>query len=229
MTCATRGREEDVKGSLELSTRTAGTMRPDRVDGDEHVAGVRNLTQVEAAERARLLEVTAYDISLDLTDGGGVPGRAHVPVGHRGPVHAAPSRAPAPSSRSPPSRCARPRSTAPPVDISGWRAEQRPGPARPGRRQRAGRRRRLRVLRHRPGPAPHGRPGRQGGLPLQPVRDRRRPARVRLLRPARPQGGFTWHVTVPSALAGRSRTCRSTRRGAPPRRARPSTSSGRRG
>jgi aminopeptidase N len=30
------------------------------------VAGVRNLTQVEAAERARLLEVTGYDIDLDL-------------------------------------------------------------------------------------------------------------------------------------------------------------------
>jgi len=38
------------------------------------VAGVRNLTQVEAAERARLLEVTGYDITLDLTDGSGNPG-----------------------------------------------------------------------------------------------------------------------------------------------------------
>jgi aminopeptidase N len=38
------------------------------------VAGVRNLTQVEAAERARLLEVTGYDIALDLTDGAGNPG-----------------------------------------------------------------------------------------------------------------------------------------------------------
>jgi aminopeptidase N len=38
------------------------------------VAGVRNLTQVEAAERARLLEVTGYDIVLDLTDGSGNPG-----------------------------------------------------------------------------------------------------------------------------------------------------------
>jgi aminopeptidase N len=27
------------------------------------VAGVRNLTQVEAAERARLLDVTGYDIA----------------------------------------------------------------------------------------------------------------------------------------------------------------------
>jgi aminopeptidase N len=38
------------------------------------VAGVRNLTQVEAADRARLLEVTGYDIALDLTDGHGNPG-----------------------------------------------------------------------------------------------------------------------------------------------------------
>ncbi|MEU8814589.1 aminopeptidase N [Actinoplanes sp. NPDC048796] len=38
------------------------------------MAGVRNLTQVEAAERARLLEVTGYDITLDLTDGHGNPG-----------------------------------------------------------------------------------------------------------------------------------------------------------
>src|SRR3954453_23437931 len=41
-----------------------------------NVAGVRNLTQVEAAERARLLEVTGYDIALDLTDGSGNPGEA---------------------------------------------------------------------------------------------------------------------------------------------------------
>ena len=38
------------------------------------MAGVRNLTQVEAADRARLLEVTGYDITLDLTDGYGNPG-----------------------------------------------------------------------------------------------------------------------------------------------------------
>ncbi|MFF5290864.1 aminopeptidase N [Paractinoplanes globisporus] len=38
------------------------------------MAGVRNLTQVEAADRARLLEVTGYDITLDLTDGHGNPG-----------------------------------------------------------------------------------------------------------------------------------------------------------
>ncbi|SNT41781.1 aminopeptidase N [Asanoa hainanensis] len=34
------------------------------------MAGVRNLTQAEAAERARLLDVTSYDISLDLASAG---------------------------------------------------------------------------------------------------------------------------------------------------------------
>jgi len=38
------------------------------------VAGVRNLRQVEAAERARLLDVRSYDIAVDLTDGTGGPG-----------------------------------------------------------------------------------------------------------------------------------------------------------
>ncbi|MEV6632266.1 aminopeptidase N [Actinoplanes sp. NPDC051470] len=38
------------------------------------MAGVRNLTQVEAAERARLLTVDGYEITLDLTDGSGNPG-----------------------------------------------------------------------------------------------------------------------------------------------------------
>jgi aminopeptidase N len=37
------------------------------------VAGVRNLRQVEAVDRARLLDVTAYDVRLDLTDGTGNP------------------------------------------------------------------------------------------------------------------------------------------------------------
>ncbi|TDB99652.1 aminopeptidase N [Micromonospora fluostatini] len=36
-------------------------------DGDTSVPGVRNLTQVEATERARLLDVTGYDIRLDLS------------------------------------------------------------------------------------------------------------------------------------------------------------------
>jgi aminopeptidase N len=40
------------------------------------VAGVRNLTQAEAIERARLLDLGGYDITLDLTDGTGGPGDA---------------------------------------------------------------------------------------------------------------------------------------------------------
>jgi aminopeptidase N len=44
------------------------------VDGDDEVAGVRNLTHAEAQERADLLDVAGYDITLDLTDGTGGPG-----------------------------------------------------------------------------------------------------------------------------------------------------------
>src|SRR4029079_5617572 len=56
---------------------TEGLLNEERAISPEEttpVAGVRNLTQVEAAERARLLDVTSYDISLDLTDGTGGPG-----------------------------------------------------------------------------------------------------------------------------------------------------------
>ncbi len=38
------------------------------------MAGTRNLTQVEAIERARLLDVQGYDIAIDFTDGLGNPG-----------------------------------------------------------------------------------------------------------------------------------------------------------
>jgi len=38
------------------------------------VTGTRNLAQSEARERATLLDVTSYDIALDLTDGSGNPG-----------------------------------------------------------------------------------------------------------------------------------------------------------
>jgi aminopeptidase N len=37
-------------------------------------SGTRNLTRADAAERARLLQVSAYDVALDLTDGAGDPG-----------------------------------------------------------------------------------------------------------------------------------------------------------
>jgi aminopeptidase N len=43
---------------------------------ENHVPGVRNLTQVEATERARLLDVVGYDISLDLSAAGNAAGNA---------------------------------------------------------------------------------------------------------------------------------------------------------
>src|SRR5262245_47820167 len=59
---------------MEDSKQCRRRGRPAPHEGDEHVAGVRNLRQVEAVERARLLDVTAYDVQLDLTDGAGHPG-----------------------------------------------------------------------------------------------------------------------------------------------------------
>ena len=176
-----------------------------------NVAGVRNLTQVEAAERARLLDVTGVRHH---------PGphrrRRRARRGHASGrstevrVHLHRARRRARSSRSPP--------TAIRVGDAQRRAgrhlrlvgREGPDPDRAGRRQHAGGRRRLPLLRHRPGPAPQRRPGRQGGLPLQPVRDRRRPAGLRLLRPARPQGRL--HLARHRARrTGRSSpTCRSS-------------------
>ena len=88
------------------------------------MAGVRNLTQVEAAERARLLEVTGYDIALDLTDGHGNPGDGTFRSTTVGSPSAAPSRGPRRSSRPPPPRCARPRSTACRSTWPGFSAEK---------------------------------------------------------------------------------------------------------
>ena len=75
----------------------------------------------------------------------------------------------------------------------------------------------MRLLQHRRGPAPVRRPGRRRGLPLHPVRDGRRPAGLRLLRPARPQGRLHastsrrpthWQVVsntpTPAPVAGRA-------------------------
>src|SRR2546428_14088633 len=38
------------------------------------VTGIHNLAQTEAVKRASLLDVTSYDVALDLTDGSGNPG-----------------------------------------------------------------------------------------------------------------------------------------------------------
>ena len=87
------------------------------------MAGVRNLTQVEAAERARLLDVTGYDISLDLTDGTG--GRASGTFRSTTEVR---FRCAEPGATTfievAAERCAPRRSTAPPVDLAGWSAEK---------------------------------------------------------------------------------------------------------
>jgi aminopeptidase N len=43
------------------------------------VTGIHNLAQAEAVDRAKLLDVTSYDIALDLTDGSGNPGAGSFP------------------------------------------------------------------------------------------------------------------------------------------------------
>lgn len=43
------------------------------------VTGIHNLAQAEAVDRAALLDVTSYDIALDLTDGSGNPGSGSFP------------------------------------------------------------------------------------------------------------------------------------------------------
>ena len=70
-------------------------------------------------------------------------------------------------------------------------------------RQRARRRRRPALHEHRRGTAPLRRSARRRGVPLLAVRDRRRQARVRLLRPARPEGHI--HASArPCPTTGRS-------------------------
>ncbi len=87
------------------------------------MAGVRNLTQIEAAERARILDVTAYDITLDLTDGTGGPGEATFRSTTRGRRSPAPSRAPPRSSRRPWRRIRSATLNGKPLDTAGWTAE----------------------------------------------------------------------------------------------------------
>ena len=88
--------------------------------------------------------------------------------------------------------CTRSRSTAPsstPRVTDGVRI-QLDGLAR---RERAHRRRRLRLHEHRRGPAPLRRPGRRRGVPLLAVRGARQPPRVRRVRAARPEGDVPVH------------------------------------
>ncbi len=150
-----------------------------------------NLTRDEAAQRAQLLDVGAYDVTLDLTTGdktfrtttvvrftARTPGAStfvdliadavHEVVlnGRSLPVHEVVS-----TGR---------------IALDDLAA-----------RERAARRRRRHLHAHRRGPAPVRRPGRRRGLPLQPVRGGRRAPGVRVLRPARPQGAFAFTVTAP--------------------------------
>ena len=176
-----------------------------------------NLTRDEARLRAGLLAVEGYVISLDLTDGRGRPGSADLPLAQRDHASPAASPVPPPSSRWSRAPCTRSPSTASPSSPPAW---SRPAgwPSTGSRRgQRAGRRRRLPLHQHRRGAAPLRRPRGRPRLPLQPVRDGRRQADVRLLRPARPQG----HVRRDRHRAGRL-AGRHQRRPPPPPR--PSTS-----
>jgi aminopeptidase N len=63
-----------VANGMEDSNGVPSTGTAHQHATGDNVAGVRNLRQVEAVERARLLDVSAYDIHLDLTDGAGHPG-----------------------------------------------------------------------------------------------------------------------------------------------------------
>ena len=160
-----------------------------------------NLTRDQAVERAALVTVDSYRIDLDLTDGAGAPGEktfrsvttvefdalagadtyidiAADTVQQRHPQRDRDSTSPA--------------TTSPP-------ASPLPGLAE---RNIARRRRRLPLLQHRRGPAPLRRPRRRRGLPLLAVRNRRRQADVRVLRPARPQGHLRRHRHRARALGG---------------------------
>ena len=177
--------------------------------------------------RARVLSVDSYDVELDLT--------RDEPRSRRRPSCG--SAAPSPE-----------RSTfidlvaATVREVDAQRPAPRPGrglrrhpdhAGRPGGGERAARRRRLPLHEHRRGPAPVRRPGRQGGLPLHAVRGGRRPADVRRLRAARPQGRASrsrctapadWQVVSnaptpsPEPAAGRARRPGGSRppRGCPP-------------
>ena len=177
---------------------------------------VPNLTRDDAQSRADLLHVESYDVVLDLTDGGGKPVRAHLPVDHHDPVHRRPRRRRRPSSTSSPTGSTASRSTAPTSTCPATAASD--GIALPdlAAENDARGRRRPALHQHRRGPAPLRRPARRRGLPLLAVRDRRRQAHVRLLRPARPEGRPSPSAsTVPDHWAGRRPTApRSSERAA---------------
>ena len=155
-----------------------------------------NLTRDEAAERADILDVATYDISLDLTT-------SEVTFASTTVITFSCSEVGASTF----------------VDLVGATVHEitlngdadrpvgvrrQPDRAdRPAGRQRARGRRRLHLQPQRRGSAPLRRPGRQARLPLHPVRGARRPPRVRHLRAARPQGRLHLPRHRAVALAGR--------------------------
>lgn len=60
-------RSGGLAGNARLGEFTAGVT-------DSLPVAIANLTRTDAARRAELLDVGSYDVTLDLTDGGGKPG-----------------------------------------------------------------------------------------------------------------------------------------------------------
>ena len=145
--------------------------------------GMPSLTRAEATARAALLAVDAMEVDLDLDRGAEVFGsRTTIRFTCREPRgvdlrRAAAARAARGDAQRPPAR----------PGIPGRRPAD---PHRPRRRQRARGRGDDGLQPRRAGPAPQHRPRRRRGLRLRPPLPRRGTDRVRLLRPARPQGAL---------------------------------------
>ena len=138
---------------------TALAQLPDlnRKQRSSSVAKVRNLTHAEALERARLLDVRSYDITIDLTDGSGNPGEGTFRT-----VTAIVFDCAEPGARTVVDVAAHKVESAAlngaPVDLLGWSAESGLAIDRFGRAQQARRRGDVRLLHLWAGPAPRARP-----------------------------------------------------------------------
>ena len=218
------------RGTTQRWRRRRGRPTAKNDDGDDSVAGVRNLTPGRGGRTGPPARRARTTSRLDLTDGAGGPGRE----ARSGPTTEVAFTCTETGRRTfiEVGRATGCRS----ATLNGVAARHRPaGPRRTGL-----------IL---PGLAAENilvvdadcaysttgqglhrtrRPGRQGGLPLQPVRDRRRAARVRVLRPARPEGRLHLARHRAGALEGIS-NCRSSGASRPTRRPRPCTSPSRRG
>ena len=186
---------------------------------------VPNLTRTDAAARAELLTLQSYDLQLDVTDGAGHPGagtfRSTTTVEFSSRQAGAATFIDLVAETGPLGHPQRRRTRRQQLHRG-----RRAAAARPGRAEHAGRHRRLPLLQQRGGAAPLHRPGGRAGLPLHPVRAGRRQADVRLLRPARPQGGVHAARRRALRLAGHLQHRRPHHRGR--RRRDPSWSTSRR-